>query len=281
MISGTYLGSAAVVVVLALLLRDGSLTTWSFMGLVMAAFFLASAGASSAYLTVSEIFPMETRALAIALFYAIGTAVGGITGPLLFGHFIHSGKASHVATGFLIGAAAMALGGVAELCFGVRAEQRSLEDIATPLTAEVAEAEPGAPRVAPATPEEHKRAERVQSRADRRQTRETAGARRYRPGPGGSFYSPAMQGIAGTPNRSAAMAEYDLDREIEMLLRALEGAGAIDRDALASRVGSAGWGPGRFQAALREAVDEGRVSREGRDSYSASDSGGNARVSPR
>jgi hypothetical protein len=90
-----------------------------------------------------------------------------------------------------------------------------------------------------------------------------------------------MQGIAGTPNRSAAMAEYDLDREIEMLLRALEGAGAIDRDALASRVGSAGWGPGRFQAALREAVDEGRVSREGRDSYSASDSGGNARVSPR
>ena len=55
------------------------------MALLLATFFLASAGASSAYLTVSEIFPMETRALAIAFFYAIGTAVGGITGPLLFG----------------------------------------------------------------------------------------------------------------------------------------------------------------------------------------------------
>ena len=62
-----------------------ALTTWSFMALVLAAFFLASAGASSAYLTVSEVFPMETRALAIALFYAVGTAVGGIAGPVLFG----------------------------------------------------------------------------------------------------------------------------------------------------------------------------------------------------
>jgi MFS family permease len=281
MISGTYLGSAAVVVVLALLLRDGTLTTWSFMGLVMAAFFLASAGASSAYLTVSEIFPMETRALAIALFYAIGTAVGGITGPLLFGHFIHSGKASHVATGFLIGAAAMALGGVAELFFGVRAEQRSLEDIATPLTAEEAEAEPGAPRVEPATREEHERAARVQSRADRRRNRETAGARRFRPGPGTSFYSPAMPGIDGTPSRSAAMAAYDLDREIEMLVRALEAVGAIERDALASRVGAAGWGPGRFQAALREAVDEGRASRDGRDTYSPTNPSGTARGNSR
>jgi hypothetical protein len=224
---------------------------------------------------------METRALAIALFYAIGTAVGGITGPLLFGHFIHSGQASHVATGFLIGAAAMALGGVAELFFGVRAEQRSLEDIATPLTAEEAEAEPGAPRVGRATHEERERAERVQARADRRQDRETAGARRFRPGPGGSFYSPAMQGIDGTPRRSAAMAAYDLDREIEMLVRALEEAGAVDRAALASQVGAAGWGPGRFQAALREAVDEGRVSREGRDTYSPTNASGGGRGSPR
>jgi hypothetical protein len=141
MISGTYLGSAVVVVVLALLLRGGTLTTWSFMALVMAAFFFASAGASSAYLTVSEVFPMEMRALAIALFYAIGTAVGGITGPVLFGQFIHSGNPQQVATGFFIGAAAMAVGGVTELLFGVRAEQRSLEDIAQPLTAAEAEAE--------------------------------------------------------------------------------------------------------------------------------------------
>jgi MFS family permease len=76
MIAGTYLGSATLVVVLAVLLRDGSLDTTSFMALIMATFFLASAGASAAYLTVSEVFPMETRALAIAFFYAIGTAIG-------------------------------------------------------------------------------------------------------------------------------------------------------------------------------------------------------------
>jgi MFS family permease len=134
MIAGTYLGSAAIVVLLGVLLRTTDLTAWSFMALVMAAFFFASAGASAAYLTVSEIFPMETRALAIAFFYALGTAVGGISGPLLFGQFIHSGNIDQVATGFLIGAGAMALGGIAELLFGIRAEGRSLEAIAEPLT---------------------------------------------------------------------------------------------------------------------------------------------------
>jgi MFS family permease len=139
MIAGTYLGSAVLVAVLGLLLRGGHLTTASFMALVVATFFLASAGASSAYLTVSEVFPMETRALAIALFYAVGTAAGGIAGPVIFGALIHSGDVTKVATGFFIGAAAMALGGIAELGFGVRAEQQSLEDIAQPLSAENAD----------------------------------------------------------------------------------------------------------------------------------------------
>jgi MFS family permease len=141
MIAGTYLGSAAMVVVLGILLASGSLTTWSFMALIMGTFFLASAGASSAYLTVSEVFPMETRALAIALFYAVGTAVGGITGPVLFGQMIHTGDPDMVALAFYIGAFAMALGGVAELLFGVRAEQQSLENIARPLTAVEADAD--------------------------------------------------------------------------------------------------------------------------------------------
>src|SRR5918999_1975147 len=104
------------------------------MGLVLATFFFASAGASSAYLTVSEVFPMETRALAIALFFAIGTATGGIVGPELFGQFIHSGNQDLVAVGFFIGAGVMALGGIAELFLGVRAEGQSLENIAKPLT---------------------------------------------------------------------------------------------------------------------------------------------------
>ena len=70
-------------------------------------FFFASAGASAAYLTVSEIFPMETRAMAIAFFYAIGTAVGGITGPLLFGKLIETGEAeTSVFWGYVLGAVA-------------------------------------------------------------------------------------------------------------------------------------------------------------------------------
>src|SRR4051794_15056247 len=112
MISGTYLGSAALTVLLAVLLVWGNLNAWTFIALVGATFFLASAGASAAYLTVSEIFPMETRALAIAFFYALGTGVGGIIGPLLFGNLIAAGSLGLVAVGFVVGAVVMALGGI-------------------------------------------------------------------------------------------------------------------------------------------------------------------------
>ncbi|WP_462166906.1 MFS transporter, partial [Frankia sp. AiPs1] len=135
MIAGTYLASAAFGVVLALLFHAGALTAWTFLAVVAVTFFFASAGASAAYLTVSEIFPMETRALAIAFFYAVGTGIGGIAGPLLFGHLIDTGRTGPVMVGFLVGAAVMAIGGVAELLLGVDAAGRSLEEIAAPLTA--------------------------------------------------------------------------------------------------------------------------------------------------
>jgi MFS family permease len=141
MISGTYLGSAVVTVVLAQVFVREAGGPWLFLAVLVVTFFLASAGASAAYLTVSEIFPMETRALAIAFFYAIGTAVGGISGPLLFGHFIDSGSHQLVAVAFYIGAAVMALGGIVEIFFGVKAEQATLEDIAKPMTVEEAEEE--------------------------------------------------------------------------------------------------------------------------------------------
>jgi MFS family permease len=139
MISGTYLVSAALTAILALFLVGGGLTAWTFMLLVSLTFFFASAGASSAYLTVSEIFPMETRALAIAFFYALGTGIGGIVGPLLFGNMIATKDSGVIAIGFFIGAVVMAIGGVAELFLGVRAEGVALENIAKPLT--VADAE--------------------------------------------------------------------------------------------------------------------------------------------
>ncbi|MDX6664719.1 MAG: hypothetical protein QOG68_925, partial [Solirubrobacteraceae bacterium] len=151
MIAGTYLLSAVMVGILAILVTNHSLGSGGFLALICVTFFIASAGASSAYLTVSEIFPMETRALAIAFFFAIGTGLGGIVGPLLFGHLIQTGDTGQLAAGFWLGAAVMAIGGLMALFFAVNAEGRSLEDIATPLTAEEADADEqaGPPRFAP------------------------------------------------------------------------------------------------------------------------------------
>jgi MFS family permease len=262
MIAGTYLGSAAVVTALALLLRGGSLETWSFMALVLATFFLASAGASSAYLTVSEVFPMETRALAIALFYATGTAIGGITGPLLFGQFIRSGNPEQVATGFLIGAGAMALGGLVELRWGVHAERQSLENIATPLTAE--EVEIGPPELPEA---DRAREEELAGRIDRRRAADRTNRLRPGTGYGGTYHSPGMVGTAGATGRQRHAGDRALDREIDLLGRTLEEHGELRRDELERRVGARGWGPGRFRRALREAVREGRVARGRGNTY--------------
>jgi MFS family permease len=100
----------------------------------MAVFFFASAAASSAYLTVSETFPLEIRALAIAFFYAIGTGVGGIAGPWLFGVLIDSGSRMSVFGGYILGAVLMIAGGLVALRWGVAAERKSLEQVARPLT---------------------------------------------------------------------------------------------------------------------------------------------------
>ena len=149
MIAGTYILSGGLLVVTAFLFKGGTFTTAAgFVAALMVIFFFASAGTSAAYLTVSEIFPLETRALCISVFYAVGTAAGGITGPLLFATLIESGKRSHVFVGFMIGAVAMILGGVAELLFGVKAERQGLESIAKPLTAEDVEDSRSTPAVA-------------------------------------------------------------------------------------------------------------------------------------
>ncbi|MBV9065132.1 MAG: MFS transporter [Methylobacteriaceae bacterium] len=97
-------------------------------------FFFASAAAGAAYLTVSETFPIEIRALAIAFFYAIGTGVGGVAGPILFGYLIESGSRGSVFLGYLLGAALMVIAGIVEAIWGVAAERKSLETIATPLS---------------------------------------------------------------------------------------------------------------------------------------------------
>jgi len=100
----------------------------------MLIFFFASAAASSAYLTVSETFPLEIRAMAIAFFYAVGTGLGGIVGPLLFGALIDTGSRASVFSGYLLGAALMILGGIVAWRWGVAAERKPLEIVAGPLT---------------------------------------------------------------------------------------------------------------------------------------------------
>jgi MFS family permease len=136
MISGTYLLSGVLLLGTAYLFDQGTLTATTMTLCWVVVLFFASAGASAAYLTVSEVFPMETRALAIAFFYAIGTAAGGISGPLLFSHLVGTKKVSDTVVAFCIGATLMIIGGIAELVLGVNAERKSLEDIAQPLTAE-------------------------------------------------------------------------------------------------------------------------------------------------
>jgi MFS family permease len=143
MISGTYILAALLLAATAFLFNAEALTAVTLTGMGMLTFFFASAGASAAYLTVSEIFPMETRALCIAFFYAIGTAAGGIIGPLLFGRLAETGDPSMMMIGYLIGAALMLMGGIFELTLGVRAERQTLENIAKPLTAEDVPAEGG------------------------------------------------------------------------------------------------------------------------------------------
>jgi MFS family permease len=154
MIAGTYILSGLLLGVAGFMLGDLTAMTLTIFGMVI--FFFASAGASAAYLTASEVFPMETRALCIAFFYAIGTAIGGITGPLYFGKLIESASAAKditgIAPGYFIGAALMVAGGIVAIFLGVHAEGQTLENIAKPLTAEDADApETGSDQTAPQT----------------------------------------------------------------------------------------------------------------------------------
>ncbi|HET8952148.1 MAG TPA: MFS transporter [Solirubrobacteraceae bacterium] len=263
MISGTYIGSALVLAVLTVLFVGGSLGTWGFMALLMVTFFLASAGASSAYLTVSEIFPMETRALAIAFFYAVGTAIGGVTGPYLFGKMIESGEESQVAIAFFLGAGVMALGGLAEIFLGVKAEKAELEDIAKPLTAVDAEQDKRPDEEVAARPEPSRRSRDLGAEASAARRDQ---ARRYRLGPGRGHTSPGMW-------VSAPITEQELSREIARIEQALDEHGPTERRELARLVGARFWGPGRFPAALREAVLSGRAQRLDRSHYGPVDQG--------
>ena len=134
MITATYALAGLLLAITGWLFHAGALTAQTQTIAWMFIFFVASAAASSAYLTVSEIFPLEIRAFAIAIFYAFGTLAGGVGAPILFGWIIGTGSRSALLAGYLVGAALMIIGAIVEAWLGVDAERKSLEQVAAPLS---------------------------------------------------------------------------------------------------------------------------------------------------
>jgi MFS family permease len=136
MIVFTYGASAVLLAITGFLFHQGLLDATTQTLCWSVTFFFASAAASAAYLTVAESFPLETRALAIAIFYALGTGMGGVVAPALFGILIESGSRGQVLIGYLIGAGLMALAAVLAAWLAMPNERKSLESVATPLSQE-------------------------------------------------------------------------------------------------------------------------------------------------
>jgi MFS family permease len=133
MISSTYAASGILLAIAGYLFAAGLVSATTLTVAWMIIFFFASAAASSAYLTVSEIFPLEIRALAIAFFYAVGTGIGGVAAPWLLGALIDTGSRVSVALGYLAGAALMVAAAAIEWRWGIAAERRPLETVCRPL----------------------------------------------------------------------------------------------------------------------------------------------------
>jgi MFS family permease len=135
MIGGTYALAGVLLAVTGYFFLHGYFTAATQTVAWSVIFFFASAAASSAYLTASEVFPLEMRALAIAVFYALGTGAGGIVAPWFFGDLIGTGSRLYIFYGYLAAAALMGVAALAAALFGVDAEQKSLESVAAPLSA--------------------------------------------------------------------------------------------------------------------------------------------------
>lgn len=134
MIAITYISSGVLLALTGWLFNRHLIDANAMTECWMAVFFFASAAASSAYLTVSETFPIEIRALAIAFFYAVGTGIGGVVAPSLFGFLIDTGSRASVFGGYLLASVMMVLAGYIAWRWGTDAERQPLESVARPLT---------------------------------------------------------------------------------------------------------------------------------------------------
>jgi len=237
MLTTTWLAAGITLTITAILFQSGALTAVTLTALWCVVFFFASAAASAAYLTVSEVFPLEIRAMAIAFFYAVGTGVGGIIGPALFGKLIDSKSFTQVMIGFLIGAAWLIVAAAVAWFLAVDAEQKSLEEVAEPLSSTENEDE-----------------EPDQEAADeptRREHREIGGY-------------PVRAGAHWAPRYSFHAVDDPLAGQIASIERVLdESDRPLPERELFARTNARHWGPGVARRALRRAVAEGRVERRG------------------
>jgi len=254
MIAGSYLVSGALLAVTAWLFDSGTLTSTTQTIAWMVIFFFASAGASAAYLTVSEIFPMETRALAIAFFYAVGTGLGGIIGPVLFGHLIATKRPGDTTIGYVIGAALMIAAGAVEVVLGVDAEQKSLEEVATPLSAGNAEGST---------------AQDLNGRNGSSAAAPPGSLPRQT-----SLYPVPRRRIGGTWAPMPQMSNYPrsnpyLADEVDAIVAALNDGRSHSGAELSRAVAARYWGPGRFRAAVQSGLASGRIRRVGHQRYAA------------
>jgi hypothetical protein len=237
MLTLTHTAAGGVLTVTAILFQQRALSAVSLTVLWCVVFFFASAAASAAYLTVSEVFPLEIRAMAIAFFYAIGTGIGGILGPALFGKLIVSKSYTEVMIGFLIGAAWLLVAAAVAWFLAVDAEGKSLEDVAEPLSS----------------------VENTDEKPDQEAANEpTRRERREIPAHG------ARAGAHWSPRYSFHDARDPLEGQVAALARvAAESDHPLPERELLARTNARHWGPGVARRALRRAVREGRVEREG------------------
>jgi MFS family permease len=232
MLTLTHAAAGGVLAVSAFLFERHQLSAISLTVLWCVVFFFASAAASAAYLTVSEVFPLEIRAMAIAFFYAVGTGLGGILGPALFGKLIASNSFMEVAVGFWIAAVWLLLAAGVAWKLAVDAEQKPLEEIAEPLSA--AGAQDG-----------------DSDEPTHRERRESSGY-------------PVRAGAHWSPRYSFHGVDDPLDGQVAEIERATDEAdGPLRERELLARTNARHWGPGVARRAIRRAVSEGRIAREG------------------
>jgi hypothetical protein len=185
--------------------------------------------------------------MSIALFYAVGTAAGGIIGPLLFGKLVESGDEMQVFWGWVLASALMIGAGLVQAFLGVAAEQRGLEDIAKPVSAEEVEEE---------RPDEAAEPARERKAPPPRRARHRLG-----PGEGQAIWSPRFSYGSRMP------VDTEVQREVDALVSAIEARGEINSRELRALAESRYWGPGRFRRALRSAIEDGRIEPAGRGRF--------------